>query len=55
MDEYLVIKPDSSFLLKLRGDSMIGEGIMVGDPEVPSVIIFKIFRHFADRIFKGVK
>jgi len=31
MDEYLVTKPDSSFLLKVSGDSMIGEGIMEGD------------------------
>lgn len=31
MDEYLVAKPDSSFLLKVSGDSMIGEGIMEGD------------------------
>jgi repressor LexA len=31
MDEYLVTKPDSSFLLKVTGDSMIGEGIREGD------------------------
>jgi SOS regulatory protein LexA len=31
MDEYLITKPDSSFLLKVSGDSMIGEGIMEGD------------------------
>ena len=31
MDEYLITKPDSSFLLKVSGDSMIGEGIMDGD------------------------
>jgi SOS regulatory protein LexA len=31
MDEYLVAKPDSSFLLRVTGDSMIGAGIMDGD------------------------
>ena len=31
MDEYLVAKPESSFLLQVSGDSMIGEGIMAGD------------------------
>jgi SOS regulatory protein LexA len=30
-DEYLVTRPESSFLLKVRGDSMAGEGIMEGD------------------------
>ncbi len=31
MDEYLITKPASSFLLQVSGDSMIGEGIMEGD------------------------
>ncbi len=31
MDEYLVTKPDSSFLLRVSGDSMTGAGIMEGD------------------------
>ena len=31
MDEYLVTKPDSSFLLQVSGDSMTDEGIMAGD------------------------
>jgi len=31
MDEYLITKPESSFILKVSGDSMIGEGIMEGD------------------------
>lgn len=30
-DEYLVTKPESSFLLQVSGDSMIGEGIREGD------------------------
>jgi repressor LexA len=31
MDEYLITKPEASFLLQVSGDSMIGEGIMEGD------------------------
>jgi SOS regulatory protein LexA len=31
LDEYLVNRPESSFLLKVSGDSMIGEGIKPGD------------------------
>jgi SOS regulatory protein LexA len=31
LDEYLVTRPDTSFLLKVTGDSMIGEGIKEGD------------------------
>jgi SOS regulatory protein LexA len=31
MDEYLVAKPDTSFLLEVTGDSMTGAGIMEGD------------------------
>ncbi|MEE9913729.1 MAG: transcriptional repressor LexA [Deltaproteobacteria bacterium] len=31
MDEYLVQKPETSFLLSVTGDSMIGAGIMEGD------------------------
>ncbi len=31
MDEYLITRPESSFLLQVNGDSMIGEGIMEGD------------------------
>jgi SOS regulatory protein LexA len=31
IDEYLITKPESSFLLKVSGDSMIGAGIMEGD------------------------
>jgi repressor LexA len=30
-DEYLITKPDQSFLLKVDGDSMIGAGIMQDD------------------------
>lgn len=31
IDEYLISRPDTSFLLQVSGDSMIGEGIMEGD------------------------
>lgn len=31
MDEYLITKPDASFLLQVSGDSMTGAGIMDGD------------------------
>lgn len=31
MDEYLIAKPDASFLLQVSGDSMTGAGIMEGD------------------------
>ena len=31
MDEYLITKPEVSFLLKVSGDSMTGAGIMEGD------------------------
>jgi SOS regulatory protein LexA len=31
LDEYLVARPEASFLLQVSGDSMIGEGIMPGD------------------------
>ena len=31
MDEYLITKPEASFVLQVNGDSMIGAGIMEGD------------------------
>ena len=31
LDEYLITRPESSFMLQVSGDSMIGEGIMAGD------------------------
>ena len=31
MDEYLITRPESSFLVKVSGDSMNGAGIMDGD------------------------
>jgi len=31
IDEYLITRPESSFILKVNGDSMTGEGIKPGD------------------------
>ena len=31
LDEYVVTQPESSFFLRVTGDSMIGEGIVAGD------------------------
>ena len=31
LDEYLITRPESSFMLRVSGDSMIGEGIQLGD------------------------
>jgi len=31
MDEYLITRPEASFLLQVNGDSMNGAGIMEGD------------------------
>ena len=31
LDEYLITRPESSFILKVSGDSMTGEGIKPGD------------------------
>jgi repressor LexA len=31
LDEYLITRPDSTFLLRVRGDSMVDEGIKEGD------------------------
>jgi SOS regulatory protein LexA len=61
MDEYLVTKPDSSFLLKVSGDSMIGEGIMEGDlviverernPKHGDVVLAEVDREWTLKYFK---
>ena len=61
MDEYLVLKPDSSFLLKVSGDSMIGEGIMEGDlvivergrqPKIGDVVIAEVDGEWTMKYFK---
>jgi SOS regulatory protein LexA len=40
MDEYLITKPETSFLLQVSGDSMNGAGIMEGD-----LVIIEKARH----------
>jgi SOS regulatory protein LexA len=64
MDEYLVTKPDSSFLLKVSGDSMIGEGIMEGDlviiergrqPKIGDVVIAEVDGDWTLKYFRKQK
>jgi SOS regulatory protein LexA len=61
MDEYLITKPDSSFLLQVSGDSMIGEGIMEGDlvivekgraPKIGDVVIAEVDGEWTLKYFK---
>ena len=61
LDEYLVTKPDASFLLKVSGDSMIGEGIMGGDlvivergraPKIGDVVIAEVDGEWTMKYFK---
>jgi SOS regulatory protein LexA len=61
MDEYLINRPDSSFLLQVRGDSMIGEGIMEGDlvvvekgrePQSGNVVIAEIDGEWTMKYFR---
>lgn len=61
MDEYLITKPDASFLLKVSGDSMIGEGIMEGDlviiekgrtPKIGDVVIAEVDGDWTLKYFK---
>lgn len=61
MDEYLITKPESSFLLQVSGDSMIGEGIMEGDlvivergraPKIGDVVIAEVDGEWTMKYFK---
>jgi SOS regulatory protein LexA len=61
MDEYLVTKPDASFLLQVSGDSMIGEGILEGDlvivekdrqPKNGDVVIAEVDGEWTIKYFK---
>jgi SOS regulatory protein LexA len=61
MDEYLISKPDASFLLQVSGDSMNGEGIMEGDlvivergkqPKIGDVVIAEIDGEWTMKYFK---
>jgi len=61
MDEYLITKPEASFLLQVSGDSMIGEGIMEGDlvviergrePKVGDIVIAEVDGDWTMKYFK---
>jgi SOS regulatory protein LexA len=61
MDEYLITKPDASFLLQVSGDSMNGEGIMEGDlvivergrqPQIGDVVIAEVDGEWTMKYFK---
>jgi len=61
IDEYLITKPDASFLLQVSGDSMIGEGIMEGDlvviergrqPKVGDVVVAEVDGDWTMKYFK---
>jgi SOS regulatory protein LexA len=61
MDEYLVARPESSFLLQVSGDSMIGEGIMAGDmvivergrePKSGDIVIAEVDGEWTIKYFK---
>lgn len=61
MDEYLITKPDASFLLQVNGDSMNGEGIMEGDlvivergrqPKIGDVVIAEVDGEWTMKYFK---
>jgi SOS-response transcriptional repressor LexA len=44
LDEYLINYRGTSFPLQVSGDSLIEEGIMPGDPEIPSLKLLEIMR-----------
>ena len=61
MDEYLINKPEASFLLQVSGDSMIGEGIMEGDlvmvekgkePKVGEVVVAEVDGNWTLKYFR---
>ncbi|MBN2255290.1 MAG: repressor LexA [Deltaproteobacteria bacterium] len=60
-DEYLITRPDSSFILKVSGDSMIGEGIKPGDlvivdrgkePKTGDVIVAEVDGEWTMKYFR---
>jgi SOS-response transcriptional repressor LexA len=63
MDEYLITKPEASFLLQVSGDSMIGEGIMEGDlviiekgraPKIGDVVIAEVDGEWTMKYFRNI-
>ncbi len=63
LDEYLIEKPDTSFLLKVRGDSMINVGIYEGDlvvierkrlVDAGDIVLAEIDREWTLKILKKI-
>lgn len=63
LDEYLITRPESSFILKVSGDSMIGEGIMEGDlvivekgrePKSGDIIVAEVDGEWTIKYFRKV-
>ena len=61
MDEYLIDNPESNFLLKVSGDSMINMGIFEGDiviidrnkkPKNGDIVLAQIDNEWTLKIFK---
>ncbi len=64
LDEYLVARPEASFLLQVSGDSMVGEGIMPGDlvivekgrqPKSGDVVIAEVDGEWTMKTFRKEK
>ena len=64
LDEYLINRPESSFLLKVSGDSMTGEGIMEGDlvivekgrdPKTGDIVIAEVDGEWTMKYFRKEK
>jgi len=64
LDEYLVTKPEASFLLRVSGDSMTGEGIMPGDlvivergrePKTGDVVVAQVDGEWTMKYFTRAK
>jgi SOS-response transcriptional repressor LexA len=64
IDEYLVTKPEASFLLRVSRDSMTGEGIMPGDlvivekgrdPRTGDVVVAQLDGEWTMRYFTRTK
>lgn len=63
LDEYLIESPDTSFLLKVRGDSMVNAGIFEGDlvvidqkrnVDTGDIVLAEIDREWTLKILKKV-
>ena len=63
LDEYLITRPESSFLLTVTGDSMIGAGIMEGDlviiekgrePKTGDIVVAEVDGEWTMKYFRTV-